>query len=88
MTGWEGPFDGNSEDTIVTELSMDVPGTPEVFHQDQDGKGGIAMRVNGKVVVVTGASSGIGATTAKAMAKKGGRWLMTKTGYHRMQTHG
>jgi short-subunit dehydrogenase len=37
----------------------------------QGQKGGIAMKVNGKVVVITGASSGIGAATAKAMAKAG-----------------
>jgi uncharacterized protein len=34
------------------------------------------MLVNDKVVVVTGASSGIGAATAKAMAKAGGRVVL------------
>jgi uncharacterized protein len=34
------------------------------------------MMINGKLVLVSGASSGIGAATAKAMAKAGGRVLL------------
>ena len=34
------------------------------------------MKVNGSVVLITGASSGIGAATAKAMARTGGRVVL------------
>jgi NADP-dependent 3-hydroxy acid dehydrogenase YdfG len=34
------------------------------------------MMINGKLVLVSGASSGIGAATAKAMAKAGGRVVL------------
>lgn len=34
------------------------------------------MRIRGKTVLITGASSGIGAATAKAMARAGGRVLL------------
>ena len=34
------------------------------------------MKINGKTVLVTGASSGMGAAISKAMAKAGGRVLL------------
>ena len=43
------------------------------------------MKINGKTVLVTGASSGMGASIAKAMAKAGGRLLLLARREHALR---
>lgn len=55
---------------------MGTAGTTATRGQGDEGKGGTKMKIQGKLVVITGASSGIGEATAKAVARKGGKAIL------------
>lgn len=58
--------------TIINGDSDDIHVTPEEFNEVAN-----ALNFNGKVVLVTGSSSGIGATTARLFSKLGANVVVT-----------
>lgn len=58
--------------TIINADSDDIHVTPDEFNKVAN-----ALNFNGKVVLITGSSSGIGATTARLFAKLGAYVVVT-----------
>lgn len=58
--------------SIINGDTDDIRVTPEEFAEVAD-----ALNFKGKVVLITGSSSGIGATTARLYAKLGARVVVT-----------